>query len=382
MNYAAVVAEMNPLHYGHLQILQEARQRADGVVVLLSGAFTQRGMPVVTDKFTRAKDILQNGGDLVLTHPVQTAIAHGEMFSYGAVSALAHVPGIRSICCGTEWGDTRTFEAIRLYTKTKDFRDRLKSSLNDGASYATAYRMALEEKNTAWRHLFQGNALLAFGYYRAIADQNLPISLIPIPRKEDGAFPTMHASEIRRIFGTNPARATKYCAATPPQFDEAALFSGLYLLYRAHFGADFDFSPYDGYEAGIEHRIVRLLRTETNAFRFLERASTRRYSKWRIARLLLSAYLDISKKETQTSVQNSRSLQVLGFNERGREILSFAKNGECRLLTNFKQLHDGDPDESLQLVWESKATDLWSVLTKAQMGEDYLRHPVITTYKK
>lgn len=80
MPYALIVAETNPLHYGHTYLIRRAKESGYGVVVLMSASFTQRGLPVVTDKFTRANDLVKNGADVVITHPVQSATSGGEFF--------------------------------------------------------------------------------------------------------------------------------------------------------------------------------------------------------------------------------------------------------------------------------------------------------------
>lgn len=43
MPYALIVAETNPLHYGHTYLIQRAKESGYGVVVLMSASFYAAG---------------------------------------------------------------------------------------------------------------------------------------------------------------------------------------------------------------------------------------------------------------------------------------------------------------------------------------------------
>ena len=66
-----IIAEYNPFHLGHQYHLQQARQSLDfeGTIVVMSGHFTQRGTPTLTDKWLRAHMAILGGADLVLELP-------------------------------------------------------------------------------------------------------------------------------------------------------------------------------------------------------------------------------------------------------------------------------------------------------------------------
>ena len=72
MKVAAVIAEYNPFHMGHKYHLEQTKKltNADFIIVLMSGNFTQRGLPAITDKYTRTRQALSYGADLVLELPV------------------------------------------------------------------------------------------------------------------------------------------------------------------------------------------------------------------------------------------------------------------------------------------------------------------------
>ena len=53
MKVAGIIAEYNPFHKGHQYHIEETRKKtgADGVVVVMSGDYVQRGEPAIADKY-------------------------------------------------------------------------------------------------------------------------------------------------------------------------------------------------------------------------------------------------------------------------------------------------------------------------------------------
>ena len=371
MPYALIVAETNPLHYGHTYLIQCAKARGYSVIVLMSGSFTQRGIPVVTDKFTRAEDLIAQGVDLVITHPVQSATSAGELFSYGAMCVTTRLPAIDGVFCGTEFGDEDVFHAMYHYEQTNDFKSRLKDAMNGGASYAAAYKKAFAEKDPEWTQLFQSNALLAYGYYKSLKKLSSPIPLKMVNRKESDDI--LSASALRQMSEKNAPEVKAYCAGTAPAYRESDLCDSLFRIYRsAILTSELDLSPYDGYEIGIDQRINKLIRSATDFHAFLDQAKTKRYSRWRIARLLLHHQLAMDRDNIRASIENQKAYQVLAFSDKGTDYLRLAKTSSTNLLTTYKQRKNLSTDQQRILSFEERATDLWSVLTATEMGRDYL----------
>lgn len=372
MNYALIVMETNPLHYGHHYLIQRAKEDGYGIVVLMSASFTQRGLPVVTDKFSRAQDLIAAGADLVVTLPIQIATSYGELFSYGAMAIAERIGEIRAVYCGTEWGNVDAFDAILSYESSSSFQNRLKAELDRGESYSGAYLEALVEKDASWQSLFQSNALLAYGYYKALKSLNSTIRFVPIPRTKDSRIAGISASTIRKLYATDPDSCRHYAFKTPPQYDEKVLYERLYRLYRhLLLEGSLDLSDYDGYENGIDRRIERYLKSESSFEEFLESAKTKRYSKWRLSRILLHRLLRLTAKDIERSVERQRIFQVLAHNESGNQFLSLIKSRPVTLLTNFKHIKKYTPEDRAFLESERRATDLWNVLTAGRFGHDF-----------
>ncbi|MBO7448933.1 MAG: nucleotidyltransferase family protein, partial [Clostridiales bacterium] len=84
MRVIGIIAEYNPFHNGHEYLIKKAREIvADPraiVLVVMSGPFTQRGLPSILPKNIRAKQALLCGADVVLELPFTFACAPSERF--------------------------------------------------------------------------------------------------------------------------------------------------------------------------------------------------------------------------------------------------------------------------------------------------------------
>lgn len=100
-----IIAEYNPLHNGHAYQLTYARRalHADGIIVVMSGNFTQRGTPALCAKERRARAALAAGADAVAELPVCVATSDTPLFAQGAVDVLRAM-GCNALLFGSETG--------------------------------------------------------------------------------------------------------------------------------------------------------------------------------------------------------------------------------------------------------------------------------------
>lgn len=84
MQIAGMIIEYNPMHSGHLYLLEETRRRlgADtAVIAVMSGNFVQRGDFALLRKHARARAAVESGVDLVLELPLPWAVSSAEGFA-------------------------------------------------------------------------------------------------------------------------------------------------------------------------------------------------------------------------------------------------------------------------------------------------------------
>ena len=107
MNVVGIIAEYNPFHEGHAYQIQKAKEQcgAEFAVVVMNGDFVQRGEPAIFDKYTRTKEALLGGADLIFELPVRFGLSSAGDFAMGGFLALNALPFVTHLCFGTETGD-------------------------------------------------------------------------------------------------------------------------------------------------------------------------------------------------------------------------------------------------------------------------------------
>ena len=141
MRAAGIIVEYNPLHSGHLRLLEAGRAALGpdtAIVCVMSGNFVQRGDFALLRKHARARAAVESGADLVLELPLPWAVSSAEGFADGGVRALAATGLVDHLLFGSECGDAAALERVAAALLTLDFRDRLRRELPGAVSFAAA----------------------------------------------------------------------------------------------------------------------------------------------------------------------------------------------------------------------------------------------------
>ena len=180
MRVAAIVAEYSRFHNGHAYHIRETRciTECDYLVVVMSGDYTQRGIPAFMPKHERAKIALMEGADLVLELPLTYATGTAERFAYGAVSLLNRLGCVDYLSFGCENDDLEMLQAIAdlLIDPPSEFTQQLNAYLKDGLSYPRARAMAVKSVIQSGNILESPNNILAVEYLKALKRQKSRIS--------------------------------------------------------------------------------------------------------------------------------------------------------------------------------------------------------------
>ncbi len=382
MRVGAIIAEFNPLHRGHLHLINEANKNCDVLVVLLSGYFSQRGEPVCQDKWMRAKDTIDAGADLVLTHPVYTATSPAREFSEGAISILTELPHLEALFFGMERSGLEVYhQGLDVIEDNLIYREALKDYLNQGMSYSVATREALASVNPNLLNLFQPNSILGLEYGKSLRKRDLFKLSHPIQRISswDG-YPLPSASKLRHSY--NMKIQTK---SDPFQFNPQNMVNTDRLqeeknqLYRGNLMSDeLDLSLFLGYEVGIEAHLKKQAIRYASSATYFEHAKSKRYSIPRLKRLLLHNFLNMRQSEVHEFQRSPKAIQVLGFSKKGQNYLR-----ECQQLdslffiTNYKQLHACPTKVRTFYEMELRSSNLYHLLMRSNLNQDMLRHPYI-----
>ena len=116
MKICAIICEYNPLHYGHLQHIEESKRLsgADAVMCIMAGNFCQRGEPAIANKYIRSKIALEAGADIVVQMPTAYACSSAEIFALAGVKIANSFENVTHLSFGCE---TTKFELLTEVAK-------------------------------------------------------------------------------------------------------------------------------------------------------------------------------------------------------------------------------------------------------------------------
>ena len=332
MKIIGIICEYNPLHRGHEKQIRFIREQFDdcAVVCLMSGSFVQRGMPAIVDKSLRAKAAILAGADLVLELPVTCALSSAEGFAAGGVRILASFCDY--LCFGSETGDAGRLMNTAKALLSDAFPPLLRNQLDTGKSFPAARAAALEGMGMDAGLLNNPNDILAVEYCKAILAQGTRMA--PLSIRREGSYHAEAADE------ENPSATAvrklmlrkenwKYCVSgTTRGILEAAPLHALEageraILYRLRTMTDEDFETLPYGSEGLWRKLMHASRECGTMEEIIAATKSKRYTRTRIDRMIMCAFLGITKETLEAPVPYTR---VLALNDRGRTVLREARN--------------------------------------------------------
>lgn len=412
MNVVGVVAEYNPFHNGHFYHLAQAQKRANaqGVIVVMSGSWVQRGEPAVVNKWARAEMALLHGADLVLELPVLYACRSAYWFARGGIQTLQRTGVVTHLAFGLESDQPAILsQATRiLATEPACYREKLKIYLHQGLSYPKARGQALQDIFPQAEGLFdKPNNILGLAYLQVLQETGIPFIPVMIAR-EGSAYESEilnrgmnpSATAIRRFLADNlqsdpdlkqltafmPARALSILSreilqGRGPLFFEQLSPVLMALLRRAKRRELLEVIDIG---EGLENRIITAALESVHIRDFLDRLKIKRFTYTRLQRFLIHLLLNYTREKEKYLTPGPPYLRVLGFNGRGRRLLSIVKDKSVVPLL-VKGAHSRSlarNNEAFRNFWEMDvlSTNLYNLLypeEKERKGhEDYYRSPL------
>ncbi|MBQ3141110.1 MAG: nucleotidyltransferase family protein [Clostridia bacterium] len=335
-----ITAEYNPFHAGHLYHLTKTRKNEDdGIVVVMSGNFVQRGEPAVCDMQQRAETAVRYGADLVVQLPTLWSACSAERFAEGGLQIMRAL-GVECVSFGAENADVKQLAAAAAFLSGEECQERLKSFLALGLNYPTAMSMA------AGRHakvLAGANNLLGIEYMKAAAKLQYDCEFLAVERygvdhdaaQTAGKFAS--AGQIRHLLAQQKP-IDRYVPMLMRErlqtsvADGAAPASLLYLeraiLARLRTMPLSEMAALPDVSEGLHNRLFAAAQKASTLSELLQMTKTKRYTMARLRRIVLFALLGISAADLVPAVPYIRPLAL---NERGQEILRNAKANRCPL---------------------------------------------------
>lgn len=335
-----IVAEYNPFHNGHALHLAETRRIVGDlpIIAVMSGNFVQRGLPAITDKWTRASIAVKNGVDLVLELPAIFACRSAEHFARGAISTLQATGCVTHLSFGCETSDFSLLE--QAASIASDNTSACQLDMDKGLSYAAAMSNLFCKKNRELAHIAkQPNNILAIEYLKQIKALDTDFLPLPVKRQESlyndpeikGRIAS--ATAIREEFLTFGLSSKIEQAVPPTSFETLKLLDekkrlgfsqknlDLLLLFLLRRLSPEEIAARCECSEGLENKIIKAVSAGSWA-ETVSMIKSKRYPETRINRLLLQLLLS-STTETFTGAIAERPsyLRVLAFNSRGRKLL-------------------------------------------------------------
>lgn len=386
---AGIIAEYNPFHNGHAYLLHAARQAgATHTVALMSGNFVQRGGPALLPKELRAKAAVACGADLVLELPLPYAMATAQRFAQGAVSLLGALGCVETLAFGSECGDAALLTNAVAALESAACEAQLRHFLVQGITYAKARQQALEavsDRETA-ALLATPNNTLAIAYLSEIRKAHLPIQPLTIQRAgvaHHGTQPNAQFASATYLRTSAAEHGVSSLEAFVPveaftlyqQANEIGLLpcreepfypmllAALRGMERTQFASLPDLSE------GLHDRFYHSVRHASTYPALLELSKTKRYPLARIRRLVWSAFLGITARDSQTPPPY---LRILAMNARGRELLSLSRP-TLPLSASLRDLERHGGSCARFAALEARAGDLYALglPTPRICGSDY-----------
>lgn len=363
-----IVCEYNPFHRGHqkqIDLIREKIGAETGIICAMSGNYVQRGHPAIFEKSLRAEAALRCGADLVVELPVTTALSSAEGFASGAVAVLSRL--CDGLCFGVEDADADLLQATAHALLSVEFPPLLRRELEKGCSFPAARQAALEAMGLSARILESPNNILAVEYCKAILRQSSPMKPFPILREgsyhaeeADCNNPSATAVRLRLEKGMDvssylPETAGLVFRDAPLHTLEAGQRAILARL-RTMTDAEFEALPFGS--EGLWRKLMHESRKQASLEAIATAVKSKRYTRSRIDRMILCAFLGITEEVLNMEIPYVR---VLGFNDRGRNILNGVK--KSGFFVNIGQAMD-HPLWALENRWE----DLYGLFQHGSPG--------------
>ena len=375
------IAEYNPFHNGHLYHIKKSIEE--------TGAdFVQRGNTSIIDKWTKAKMALANGVDLVIELPTVYSVSSAENFAEGAIKLLDSLKIVDTISFGIEAKDIASLNNIAnvFYMEPKEYTNILNHELKKGISFPkareNAVMMYLNDIKQYANILTGANNILAIEYLKAIKKLKSKLNPIGIRREkvlyndeiiiDDFAS----ATAIRKMIATGQFEEIQ---KVMPKSSYALLADelrrGHYVLDLSKFQKEIiynlrkmkvgDIAQLADVSEGLENAIKNAANSCNNVVDFVNIVKCKRYTQTRIQRILIYALLGITSEKMMTSKKTTPYARILGFNEKGKKLISqiVKHNKRAQIVTSVKKYMDESKNKALKEMLETDifATNVYTL---------------------
>lgn len=407
-----IIAEYNPFHNGHMYHLQKAKEQsgAQYCICVMSGNFVQRGNTSIVNKWKKAEMALLNGVDLVIELPTIYSVASAEGFSLGAIKLLNNLKIVDAISFGTETSDFAALNNISniVNEEPMKYKSILNSELKKGLSFPKARENALMlylNDNKRYDNILNTpNNILAIEYLKALKKIKSTIQPIPVKREKvyynDNVIVDEFASatairkllkneefsEIRKVV----PKSTYQILEKETELGNVVLDLSRYekeIIYNLRRMTVSEIAELPDVNEGLEHSLKNAANYSNDITNLINIVKTKRYTVTRIQRILICALLGITKRDVGMAKKAEPYIRVLGFNEKGKELISRInkQNPKATVITSVKKFQDKNNNNKNSKIYKRLldidifSTNVYTMACKSESlaNLDYTKNMVI-----
>lgn len=346
MKTLGIISEFNPFHNGHKYLLDTAKRElnTEFAVTIMSGDFVQRGEAAIMDKFSRAKVAVKCGFDLVIEMPSFVSLQSAELFARKSIYILNKM-NVDYLAFGIENINPDDFlkSSKTIIENKREVDFKAKILISSGLSYPRAQSIALLDFVS--EDYLSANNILALEYMKALYQLNSKIKPYPIMRiktknKDENINDENFASstairnnlthDIENLIPSESYKELKEFRHKYMNYD----YDYIYKIFR--YKILLEKSPMSkilGYEEGIDNYLAKLARENISYKDFLNLATSQRYTRSRIKRLVLNYLLsntvdlnDIDLSFIKVLAYNQKIVENFKFYEKNLEFIMNKKN--------------------------------------------------------
>lgn len=326
MKKIGIICEYNPFHNGHIYHINKIKEtfKDSMIIAVMSGNFTQRGIPSILSKNEKTTIALNNNIDLVVELPTIYATQGADIFAYGAVSILNELK-VDYLVFGSESNDIKKLEDIAEFQlKNSTYHEKVKNYLKEGFNYPTAMAKALENNNIS-----TPNDLLGLSYIKAIKILNSNIIPLTIKRTND-----FHSKDLDDVISSataireaisNKNDIKKYVPAEVLNIlKEKKEIDFFHFLKYKIITEGPNIKKYLTVDEGIENRIIKVIKDCNSLDELIKKIKTKRYTYNKLSRMFIHILCSITKDDAIENKEISY-IRILGFNPTGQQHLNKIK---------------------------------------------------------
>ena len=385
-----IIAEYNPFHNGHLYHIAKSKEETGSqyVIAVISGNFVQRGNTSIVNKWIKARMALLNGVDLVIELPTIYSISSAENFAEGAIKILNSLGVVNTLSFGMEAKDVSTLNNIAnvLYTEPKEYITMLSHELKKGNSFPkareNALMMYLNDIKRYANVMAGSNNILGIEYLKAMKKTKSIITPVGIKREKvlynDKYIVDEFASAtaIRKMLMTKELNdISKVMPRSSYLQLGEELKLGHYVIDISRFEKEIiytlrkmsveEIANIPDVSEGLENSIKNAADSCNTLTELINIVKTKRFTQTRIQRILLYSLLGITKKQMEISKKVTPYVRVLGFNNKGKELISemMRLNPKLNVVTSVKKYIDTVANKNLKEMLETDilATNVYTL---------------------